>query len=107
MEPDAAHPDKSPAGVATLVATWNNTSDQIISDISVVVSILTGGNWLLNADDEPGQVGATMTIPNDALGSDGVLTPGESGSVEFLIGLLSYPFDFFVQGFGTVEPAIE
>ena len=49
---------------------------------------------------------STLTVPIPAAGdyADGLLGPGESFDVEFVIGLLvRQPFDFFVNAFGVVE----
>src|SRR5262249_4207312 len=60
------------------------------------------GNLLLNADGGPGGVGAHLT-PD--VGSDGILSPAESFTTNFVIGLqLRQSFTFFVDLFGLPEP---
>ncbi len=73
-------------------------------DIFFEVAVLTNGNLLLNADSGPGGVAATLSVPDAALGVDGVLTPEETFTLEFLIGLaVLAPFDFFVNAFGVAQ----
>ena len=92
-----------PAGLFTITATFINDSANEILDIFFLVAELTGDNLLLNAEGGPGGVGAVLSVPNTSLGGDGVLSPGESFTLEFLIGLaVLAPFDFLVNVFGTV-----
>ena len=61
---------------------------------------LSKDNLLLNAEEGPQGVGATLT-PNVG---DQVLSPGETVQVDFIIGLqTSTPFTFFVDLFGSRE----
>lgn len=87
-----------PAGVYTITATFTNTSGQTISSPYFVVTAVTNGDLLLNADGGPGGVGATLTPSNAALGGDGQVSPGESVTQVFKIGLASTaPFTFRVD----------
>ena len=64
---------------------------------------LTGGNVVLNAVGEPGGEGSIVKVPSAALGADGILSPGESFTQEFRIGLAPLdPFDFFVDAYGVL-----
>jgi hypothetical protein len=86
-----------PAGTFTITATFTNTSSTSILNPLFQVVELSGGNLLLNADGGPGGVGARLT-PNV---SDGVLSPSESFTVDFLIGLQARErFTFFVNLLG-------
>jgi hypothetical protein len=83
--------------------TFTNTTSAALSDVFFEVVILTGGNVLCNADGGPGGVGSTLSVPPVNLGEDRVLSPGESFTVEFEIGLASSAsFDFFVDVYGAV-----
>ena len=80
-----------------ITATFRN--DAIFSDFLhrpfIEVVELTGGNVLKNADGGPGGVGARLTLD---VGDDRVLTPGESVTVTFVIGLESWSgFGFLIH----------
>lgn len=65
---------------------------------------MTRNNLLLNADDGPAGVGATLSVPNSALGDDQLLTPGDSVDVDFVIGLTKRRnFRISVDAFGSVH----
>jgi hypothetical protein len=90
-----------PAGTFTITATFTNTSATALRFPFFVVTELSGGNLLLNADGGPGGVGATLTPELD----DQVLGPGEAITVEFVIGLQERgQFTLFVDLFG--EPLV-
>jgi parallel beta helix pectate lyase-like protein len=91
-----------PAGTYSIRAMFTNASANVIVDPVFQVKDLSGGNLLLNADGSPGGVGARLT-PN--VGTDHLLSPGESFSVEFVIGLQAKkPFTFFVNLLGLPKP---
>jgi hypothetical protein len=93
---------EGPAGTFTIEARLTNTSSQAIHDLFFQVAKLSGTNRLLNADGAPGGVGATLT-PD--VGADGVLSPGESVTVTFVIGLQTRRrFSFFVDVLGVPGP---
>jgi hypothetical protein len=94
-----------PAGTFTVTATFTNTSETPLRFPFFEVTALSGGNLLLNADEEPGGVGATLT-PAVA---DRVLAPDETVVVDFVIGLQARArFTFFVDLFGEpIEDAAE
>ena len=73
-----------PAGTFTITASFTNASSTPIFTPQFDVTTLSKGNRLLNADVPPGTVGARLT---PGVGSDGVLSPGESLDVHFAIGL--------------------
>ena len=90
-----------PAGTFTITATFTNTSNDPtpIFNPFFKVTKLTGGNLLLNADGGSGGVVATLT-PD--VGEDGVLSPGESFTADFEIGLQKKEkFTFLVDLFGV------
>lgn len=79
-----------------------------LSDLVVEVAGLTNNNLLQNADGVPGGVGARLTVSNDCDYADGVLSPGESVDVTFIICLTeikSFGFIVDVLGFKTEEQA--
>jgi hypothetical protein len=90
-----------PAGTFTITATFTHTRDTPLRVPFFEVAALSGGNLLLNADGAPGGVGATRTPEV----GDGVLSPGETGVVDFVIGLQAQaPFTFEVELFGEPVP---
>jgi hypothetical protein len=90
-----------PAGTFTITATFTHTRDTPLRIPFFEVTALSGGNLLLNADEEPGGVGATLT-PDVG---DSVLSPGETVIVDFVIGLQEQvPFRFVVELFGEPVP---
>ena len=95
----------APSGVYTITAVFQNKNDSpAVENLFFEVVTLTNGNLLLNADGGPGGVGAQLSIPATDLGPDGVLSPGESFTVAFVIGLQQLSaFDFFVNAFGQID----
>jgi hypothetical protein len=90
-----------PTGTFTVTATFTNTSDTPLRFPFFEVTVLLGGNLLLNADQGVQGVGATLTPEV----GDRVLSPGETVTVGFVIGLQTQaPFTFFVELFG--EPVL-
>ena len=84
-------------------ATLRNKSNSAFSLSGLVVEVteLTNNNLLQNADGVPGGVGARLTVPNIGDYADGVLGPGESVKVHFVICLTEImPFRFFVDVLG-------
>jgi hypothetical protein len=82
-------------------ATFTNTSAEAIGNPFFEVTELTPDNRLLNADGGPDGAGATLT-PDVG---DGVLSPGESVTVDFTIDLASRnPFRFSVSLRGERVP---
>jgi hypothetical protein len=87
-----------PAGTFSIEADFTGTSSTPIIAPFFRVAQLSDGNLLLNADGGPGGVGAILT-PD--VGADGVLSPGESFTTKFDIGLQKkVPFTFLVDLFG-------
>ncbi len=85
-----------PLGTFTIATTFINISSISIKSPFFVVSELTGGNLLLNAD------GAGTTLTPDVV--DEVLLPGESMTVGFVIGLQGLEkFTFIVDLLGAPE----
>ena len=73
-----------------------NTSADSLSDAFFEVTILTGDNTILNADEGDGGVSSTLNAGN--------LSPGESFDAVFEIGLdVRAPFEFFDDAFGIVD----
>jgi len=93
---------RAPAGVYYISADFTNSSSNALQDIFFEVAMLTGGNQVLNADGGPGGVGATVSVPPESLGADGILSPGEAFNVVFEIGLAERrSFDFYVDAYGV------
>ncbi len=92
------------AGTFSFEARLTNTSNRSLSHLAVKVATLTHGALLENADGGPGGVGALLTIPPTGAYADGVLDPGESVDVSFVICLKSRrSFSFFVDVRGDTE----
>ncbi|MCI0439480.1 MAG: PKD domain-containing protein, partial [Chloroflexi bacterium] len=92
---------RAPAGVFRITVAWRNVSAFGYFDMHAEVVILTGGNLLLNADGGPGGVGAIASVADAALGGDGLLTPGETFTQTYEIGLaVRQQFSFFVNVYG-------
>jgi hypothetical protein len=91
-----------PGGTFTVTAVLTNTSTENIREpINAIVRTLTNGNKLLSATEGNGGVGSLQAI--DA-GSDDILRPNESATVQFRIGLANRNrFSFFVDVSGTVS----
>jgi 6-phosphogluconolactonase (cycloisomerase 2 family) len=89
----------APAGVYSIIALLTNTSQQDIDiPINAVVKTITNGNLLLSATEGDGGTGSKQAI--DA-GADNKLSPNESVTVGFDIGLVNRnPFSFFVDVYG-------
>lgn len=95
---DPTPADNAAAGVFTINAIFTNTSPDSFIDLFFDVAVLSGDNVVLNCDDGPAGVGCTVTVDADKLGPGGVLSPGESFSVEFQIGLkVMNSFEFLVN----------
>jgi hypothetical protein len=91
-----------PAGTYSIRATFTNTSTTEIFSPVFQVKELSGGNQLLNADGGPAGAGARLT-PD--VGNDHGLSPGESFTTEFLIGLSRRgSFTFLVDLLGALIP---
>jgi hypothetical protein len=92
----------APAGSFIITATFENASTESLIALAFQVAQLTGGNLLLSADGGAGSVGSTLTVPF-ANYSGGLLRPGESFSISFIIGLGSKKrFRFFVDALGAL-----
>jgi glucose/arabinose dehydrogenase len=79
----------------------DKNSSPPLFDLMAKVTTLTNGNLLQNADGGPAGVGATLTVPEVGSFSDGVLSPGESVDVPFIICLKNTnQFTFFVDVLG-------
>ena len=91
-----------PAGTMTIRATFKNTSSTPIDAPFFVVTELSEGNLLLNADGGPSGAGAQLTAD---VGPDKILSPGESFTTEFVVGLQNRRrFRFFVDVWGLPIP---
>jgi hypothetical protein len=91
-----------PKGTLTITAKFTGKSPVAIASLIFQVTALTGGNVLLNADGSQG-VGGILT-PD--VGADGMLSPGEEFTVQFIIGRQGGPgrFSFFVDLLGVPSP---
>ncbi len=87
-----------PAGTFTITATYKNISPDPIVGLFFRVVTLTGGNVLLNRSGGAGGTGSTLTVPFTGDYSDGVLSPGGSVKIDFVIGLATQAaFQFIVD----------
>ncbi len=77
----------APAGVYTLRATFTNVTEISLEQVSFTVADLAAGNKLLDAEGGPAGVGAQLMVSPEALGGDGVLSPNESFTLTFRVGL--------------------
>ncbi|MBX3010484.1 MAG: hypothetical protein KF832_03215 [Caldilineaceae bacterium] len=88
LDPDALFAMQSPAGVFTILATFRNTETLALHGVYFLVTQLTSGNYLLDASDGPGQVGATWMVADAALpGGDQRWAANETLAIPFRIGL--------------------
>jgi hypothetical protein len=94
--------EPDPTGGLTVRASFVNTSPTPIHAPVFVVTELSNGNLLSNSDDPSGAVDSVLT-PD--VGSDRVLSPGESFDVEFdILFAEKKPFTFFVDLLGSEGP---
>jgi hypothetical protein len=92
------------AGTFSFKARLTNTGSHSFSHLAVKVTALTNGDLLQNADGGPGGVGALLTVPATGAYADGVMAPGESVDVSFVICLRTEgAFTFFVDVLGNVN----
>ena len=92
------------AGTFRFEARLTNISESPLTGLAVIVTTLTNGNLLQNADGGPQGVGARLTVPQDGALSDGVLSPAEFVDVPFVICLQERaPFTFEVDVVGRVQ----
>ena len=83
----------------------NKTGSPAMPGLTVRVVTLTNGNLLLDPQTNAvvGGEGAEMTVPKVEQYADGLLSPGESVNVPFVVCLKTFqPFQFFVDVFGVV-----
>jgi hypothetical protein len=91
-------------GKFSFVARLPNITTDSISKVQILVTTLSDGNFLQNADGGPSGVGAILTVPQADDYSDGILSPGEFVDVTFVICLTQKePFTFFVDLLGIVQ----
>jgi len=91
-----------PAGTFIITATFTNATEFPIDLPVFLVKQLSGGNLLLNSFPSS-PMGAGGTLPPD-VGSDGVLSPGETFTTPFVIGLqVRARFTFFVDLWGVTK----
>jgi hypothetical protein len=95
--PNDIRPD-APGGVDTITATFQNISFKQLGHLQFMVQTLSGSGYkVLNASGN-GRKGSVVLVD---LGDDKILSPGESFTQVFKIGLLSeQPFSLFVDVFG-------
>jgi hypothetical protein len=95
-------------GTFSFEARLTNISERSLSDLAVVVTTLTNGNLLQNADGGPEGIGARLSVPQEDGFSDGVLSPDEFVDVLLIICLTQrQPFTFVVAvlgGHGVTPP---
>ncbi len=90
LTPDATYPAQSPQGVyvASLVL-QNKAGSGALHNVYYRVTALTNNNWLLNADQVPGQVGSKLSVANSSLPGSNQWEAGQNLTQNFTIGLLS------------------
>ncbi|WP_347275599.1 carbohydrate binding domain-containing protein [Candidatus Kuenenia sp.] len=87
-------------------ARLTNKCNSSLNGLVVEVTELTNNNVLQNADGGAGGVGSRLTVQNEGDYADGVLSPGESVDVNFIICLTnSNRFRFVVDVLGSKEAA--
>lgn len=99
-------PEVEYKGQFSFDATLTNKSNSAfsLSELVVEVTELTNDNVLQNADGGPGGVGARLTVSLDEDYADGVLSPGQSVNVHFIVCLTKIErFTFFVDVLGFKE----
>ncbi len=85
-------------------ARLTNTNNSPLNGLVAEVTELTNNNLLQNADGGAGGVGARLTVQNEGEYADGLLGPGESVDVHFIICLTdNKPFRFVVDVLGVTE----
>jgi hypothetical protein len=105
MEPSADDPH-APQGVFRITATFTNESAIPVRSPFFRVAELSGGNMLVSGDRPPDliRMGGKGSRQTPDVGIDDRLSPGESVTVEFRIGLQTRePFTFFVNVFGEPD----
>jgi hypothetical protein len=99
--------EDAPAGVFRVTATLTNQTATPIRVPFFRVAELSGGNMLISGDRHPDQIrlGGRGTLQVPDVG--GVLSPGESVTVEFEVGLQTrQTFTFFVNVYGEPDASI-
>jgi hypothetical protein len=96
----AVIPGFAPAGTFHIEASFTNTSSTPIQHPIIRVTELSGGNTLIN-----GLAGGSGFVLIPDAGPDGMLSPNESFTADFLIGLqFRKPFIFEVDLVGSPSP---
>ena len=97
-------------GKFTFTALLTNKPDSpAMPGVTVRVQTLTNGNVLLDPQTNAvlGGEGAEMVVPKACQYADGLLSPGESVEVPFVLCLKTVqPFQFFVNMFGVVTQLV-
>jgi hypothetical protein len=102
--PDPAGCPAGFVGTFSFEARLTNTSNTPLTALVVVVTTLSKGNLVHNADGGPAGVGAQLTVPPQDGFADGVLSPEEFVDVPFRLCLQEQsPFRFFMNVFGEVQ----
>jgi hypothetical protein len=105
LEPSAGEPF-APAGVFKITAAFTNETSLPIRNPFFRVAELSGGNMLVSGDRPPDLIrrGGKGTRQTADAGIDSVLSPGESVTVEFGVGLQTrHPFTFLIDVFGEPD----
>jgi hypothetical protein len=98
---DSTPQPNAPAGTFVVATTFTNSSETEIGRPCLRVTELSGGNLLLDAEEGPAGVGARVITD---VGPEGLLSPGEPFTVEFVVGLQTRdPFRFFINVLGAPE----
>jgi hypothetical protein len=95
-------------GVFTIQARFKHVGAEPIKNMSFVVTELSNGNTLLNSTNGALGAGASFPVPGAVLGADEVLAPGESFTVDFVIGINQFkPFTLLVNAFGSIGAGVD
>ena len=90
ITPDATYPSQSTQGVVMVSLTvQNKPGSGSLTNIYYHVTALTNNNWLLNADNAPGQVDSKLSVANRSLPGSNQWDAGQNLVQAFKIGLLS------------------
>jgi hypothetical protein len=88
----------------------NNATNPAMPGLAVHVATLTNGNVLLDpqTNEVLGGTGAVLPVPKVGQYADGLMSPGESVQVPFVLCMKSFqPFQFYVDVFGIVTRLVD
>jgi hypothetical protein len=93
-----------PGGTLRFKARLANTSDRLLSNLTLQLTTLPKGALLANADGGPTGVGALLTVPRAGAYARGLLAPGDFIDVSFALCLpTKTSIPFFVDVLGDAQ----